>query len=286
MTLSLLILALACFTCSCFTIVQVRSIDRKEVLTTVVSDTGGFDVLLNGRLWFRSRGKAFVRSGGQLYSTEDKSLILQNVTKYEFRTDNGVMLSYVLDYAAADGVVLMQGIVELNEEANIIFKQFFPQALENTATEGNNPDSLISGFPVFEIEEKDHSRGYAHWVSWFYDEPEATTRQRKLLVAPGFTSPRFGEWANDTVLSGGAGGSGVICVFDRDTSEAGVLSALESPMAMSHISPSPGELQYGVMGGVIHVPEGFVASVVLAVSGHGINCKSKILQIFFPPALS
>jgi hypothetical protein len=82
----------------------------------------------------------------------------------------------------------------------------------------------------------------------------------------------MGIWGDNTSLSGGIGGSGVINVFNEDASISVVLSPLDNFMAASHISPQPGILEMGIMGNVTSIPKGFSQRTIMYITtSNGIN---------------
>ena len=118
-------------------------------------------------------------------------------------------------------------------------------------------------------------------MSWYYDDVNSELRKnpkvydkdnahRRLLVAPGFTTPRMGSWSDETKLSGGIAGTGVLSVFDKDSGDSLVFSALDNPMTVSSFSPRKGTLHYGVFGNCTSIPAGFTMSVIASV-GKGVN---------------
>jgi hypothetical protein len=161
----------------------------------------------------------------------------------------------------------------------IVFEQIFETLLQNTST--GNADSIVTNFPSFSLFDDEIKRGYAHWDSWYYPDQHTQTQakvrtqnlakeKRKLLVAPGFPSPLFGEWNSSTVLPEGIGGSGVNCIFNEELTTSVVLSPLNNFMVWSHTSPTPGVLNHGIMGNVTEIPVGFHLQTLLFV-GEGIN---------------
>lgn len=251
---------------------QFNAIEITESIGTNVNDrTGGYEVFINGKLWFRSNGTVSLRANNTLYSTEDRTLRLKNITKTQGTDNLSFYTTHTFDYGKpGEDDILLKASMKLSD-GKVYFQQLFPQQLEQTSA--GNADELISSFPSFEISREDGTRGYAHWVSWYYDDPEheEDASHRKLLKAPGFSTPTYGEWGSEMILAGGIGGTGVTCVYDQVSSDSVVLSAFENPMVVSHVSTSPGRLQYGIMGNVSSIPANFSVTTVLSVSGSGVN---------------
>lgn len=175
-------------------------------------------------------------------------------------------------YATSSEDILVCSIRQYNKV--VVFKQTFTRELTNTST--SNADGLVTGFPTFVVDDSHGGEGYAHWLSWFYSTDGVAPSQpgervsRRALVAPGFVSPQLREWNSGLNMTGGIGGTGVLSVFDG-AGTAVVLSALSSPMVVSHVCPAPGRLSYGIMGNVTTVPAGFSTEVVLTASSGGVN---------------
>jgi hypothetical protein len=188
-------------------------------------------------------------------------------------------------------------------ENSIVFEQYFPHELNGTSA--GEKDGVVSGFPTFAARSRtekadDIEKGFAHWVSWHYDDKvtsaapsEEVAAKRRLLVAPGFISPAYGLWsdmgkkndAGGVNLSGGVSGSGVIALFSRSSPGPGlatVLSPFSGFMAQSHtVRSGPGgdcaqlQLAYGIMGLVDSVPKGYSQATVLTLGDGecgGVNC--------------
>lgn len=247
----------------------VAAIEITETIATLVDEAyGGFEIFLNGKLWFRSMGRVFVRSNGKMYTTEDRSLRYSNITKEEGIDRNGHYVAHTFYYSLENGTIMLKASMTLTG-GKLLFKQVFPQQLDGTSA--NDPDGLISSFPTFEIDDYQGTRGYAHWVSWYYEDLDSENKKsRKLLKAPGFTTPTFGEWNSNTLLAGGIGGTGVTCIFDRASLDSAVLSAYENPMAVSHAMSTPGCIEFGVMGNVDTIPANYSITMILSVE-KGVN---------------
>ena len=111
----------------------------------------------------------------------------------------------------------------------------------------------------------------SYHLSWYYEDLDSENKKsRKLLKAPGFTTPTFGEWNSNTLLAGGIGGTGVTCIFDRASLDSAVLSAYENPMAVSHAMSTPGCIEFGVMGNVDTIPANYSITMILSVE-KGVN---------------
>ena len=253
-----------------------------ETITSLILDTGGFEIFINYELWLRSRGEVYVRANDMIYSNahHPPSLILQNITKEnKVVPDCGFQKKHIFYYGDVYGNLMLEASM-IFCGGSIIFESKFPNALNNTSS--GDANALVSGFPTFEID-RSHatSRGYAHFVSWYYDDPNSELHEdsqsyndknerRRLLVAPGFTTPRMGSWSDETKLSGGIGGTGVLSIFDKNSGDSLVLSALDNPMVVSSHSPRKGTLHYGVFGNCTSIPAGFTLSVTASI-GKGVN---------------
>jgi hypothetical protein len=270
-----------------------------------VDSAGRFSIIVDRVEWFRS-GDVFIYSNGVQYSQHALTLSSGNVRSVIGEDNMGVFDETFIDFSdSADALkVLMIGSIrKYHDGSNVVFRQYFPNTLQSTSS--GDPDGLISSFPSFEMFEgngvaagsRDAGLGYAHWISWFYDQQPTSKSlrsnfRRRALVAPGFSTPQHGTWDTDTRLSGGIGGSGVTAVYAlnanvesadamveaaalgkvRSNSNVAVIIApLTNMMAVSHVSPASGTLAYGIMGNVSSVPEGYSVSVLMHFGSQGVN---------------
>ncbi len=110
--------------------------------------------------------------------------------------------------------------------------------------------------------------GYLDWVSWY--NPEG--------IHKGFHSPLAGPWNSSISLTGGIGGSGVLCVFDQVTAQSCVISPLTNFMSTSRYSPNPGELAFGIMGNATTIPALHSVKTIIYIADDntlGVNAAMK-----------
>ena len=129
----------------------------------------------------------------------------------------------------------LQSKIRLYADDFIVFEQFFPHQLTQTASP-SGADDIITSFPSFGIAKVDEGVGFAQWIGWFYENLNTAStatgtrivdqHHRKTLVAPGVTFPQIAEWSDNTLLLGGVGGSGVNLVFDETGPNTATMSAL------------------------------------------------------------
>ena len=261
-----------------------QSTHVKVILPFSTLTSGYFDVLYDDKAWYHSQD-IFVRHQQHEYSTLDQSLYVQSPESVhiEHHADSlGKYEEVVLPFSSKNQPkeVLMLAKIRLYADDFIVFEQFFPHQLTQTASP-SGADDIITSFPSFVIAKDDEGVGFAQWISWFYENLNTTStatatrivdqHHRKTLVAPGFTSPQLAEWNDNTVLLGGVGGSGVNLVFDETGRNTATMSAFSNPMVISHISPEVGTLKYGIMGNVTNIPAQYSIQMLLSFHNEGIN---------------
>ena len=65
----------------------------------------------------------------------------------------------------------------------------------------------------------------SYHLSWYYEDLDSENKKsRKLLKAPGFTTPTFGEWNSNTLLAGGIGEGERARVVDEIPAKSGLTS--------------------------------------------------------------
>ena len=245
-----------------------------EPKRVVVTDSGGFRVLIDGKQWFSS-STVFFRAEGKLFSTADTSLLYVGGAVSASRDALGTYEKHSLQWRSACGQFNFFGNI-LEYTDFIVFEQEYPSALWGTSS--GDADSVISAFPSFDLtnEENKQGNGFAQWVSWFYPDAVDSDNidKRRALVAPGFDSPLLGRWNDVSAnISGGMGGSGVLCVFEAGAvkNRAVVVAPLNNFMSASHkFYSEDGSLSYGVMGNVTDIPTGFSLKTLMFI-GTGIN---------------
>eukprot|EP01031_Cornospumella_fuschlensis_P027945 gene27945-33744_t len=221
------------------------------------------------------------RCDGRAYSTADGSTQLLASKQYDSSDTLGAFRGTDLLFGHIIGTTSFVGRVK-QYDSFIEFEQIFPDSLRDTSS--GNADALVTTFPAFRQSPDAIPDAYAHWVSWYYDaNPPTAEGRRRLLVAPGFSTPVFGRWETPPgeaasadaadVLPGGMGGSGVTAFFSSRQPEAvtAVVSALAHPMAVSHASSGRGEVRWGVMGNATHLPTSLRPSVLLHFDGRGLG---------------
>lgn len=248
---------------------------RTNILSVDVDqESGGYKIYVKGAEWFRS-GDVFFHANSQRFTTADGSLKLSTFLEEEGEDSLGTFSRQAMTFVANNAAEMLATISTY--DGFIVFEQQFSEPITQCST--GNADTLSSGFPTFQIHNKEQRNptGYAHWVSWFYDTtvtPEDEMEKggrRRTLVAPGFLTPSFGPWSDETLLFGGIGGTGVTCIYDDKAETVAVLSPMDNVMAMSQYSPSAGSVQFGIMGNVTAVPSKVAFKTMLYVGQDGIN---------------
>ena len=231
-----------------------------RVEVEVDPQTGAFTIHANQLRWFGS-GATFVRSEGELFSSEDGSLRLETVDTSSGSDSVGEFVATELIWETPSLVPMVTSIKQYDN--CVIFGQRFPAGVKGTSS--GNADDLVSGFPTFVVSEEDEPTGYSHWISWYWlnQSSDPNNRRRKLLEAKGFDSPVSGKWREHSLLYGGIGGSGVTAVFNEDASVTAVMSPFDTFMAASQSSLSPGVRSMGLMGNITEIPEGFAMQSII-----------------------
>lgn len=307
---------------------QCVNCDRSHKLQLEIDEkNGNFVVSIDDQIWLEG-DEITIHSAGTEYSSAaaDESAyklhVVQRIsssTKFMGEDSIGTFEKTSLFLRSSDGLAEMECAFRLYERS-IVFEQYFPSQLNGTST--GNKDMIVSGFPTFTsrnvIKKQGQigvQKGYAHWVSWHYDDKVTSStsasrenmksdeeKRRRLLVAPGFISPAYGLWeemgeendAGGINMSGGVSGTGVLALYDSTGKTATVLSPLSGFMAQSHTVRASAhdkdrpcdndrancdvQLAYGIMGVVDSVPQGYTQSTVLTLAGGecgGVNCAMR-----------
>ena len=283
-------------------------------------ESGSFSVSIYGNIWFKG-DEVFVYSNGKKYSNHANTQNQLYLTSTQTTFSNNKILGEYKEtsflFESEDGVAAIECIYEVYKDT-VIFKHYFPIAMNNT--NANDMDAIITSFPTFDLkssterseypgdgkkpseksfEKKKSPLGYAHWVSWHYEDEETVTtsdstsdsttapsneedlhlsKHRELLAAPGFISPDYGLWSwehtesdtdnNNAYIPGGISGTGVTAVYDGHNHVA-ILCPYTNFMSQSHSSltqsSDDGLIGFGIMGLVNEIPAGYSQSTILYI---------------------
>eukprot|EP00659_Diplonema_papillatum_P007521 gene7521-11520_t len=138
-----------------------------------------------------------------------------------------------------------------NDGSAILYRQEFESELMGVSQ--GDPNSVLSSFPSFDLQSlKDSWEGYLQYSG--------------LMVGSGFTVGNFSGSAYLGHLAGGVDNSGPACFFNKAANRSIVISAASEFMTSSqYISGTHKSLQYGVLGSVEMVPDGYqVDTIVVA----------------------
>lgn len=233
-----------------------------------------FSIYIKKQLWFQS-DHVFIHHSNKYFSTKDSTLQILSQSHRFGHDILGSFEEYSLTYGQVQDIFMI-GIIKVYDDDFITFDQQFPNKLTGTSVE--NADSIISGFPTFKIFDSQENAGaaYSHWISWYYTDSSIIQSSlhpvnRRVLVAPGFINPLFGEWNSNTSLQGGIGGTGVTAIYDKEAKVSSIFSSMVNPMVISQYSEGPGIVQYGIMGNVTEIPANFNIKTILSVSTQGVN---------------
>ena len=197
----------------------------------------------------------------------------------------GEYLMSRIEWRTFPGNIPLVGYIRVYEDT-IVFEQAFETNI--TGSSVGDVNSIASSFPSFQLfnAEQGAGVGYAHWVSWHYSEPTTNSSTEEegfiqkgdcmdnntpAVPVPGWKSPTMGKWNVETNLEGGLGGTGVTCIFNANSSLSAVLSPMNNFMVASHVTPTPGLLQVGILGTVTSIPEGFTLQTILTFHRGGVN---------------
>ena len=256
---------------------RAHTIIRSENIEIDVDNSSGdFSIFVDRKLFFRGGKEVFFHANSKKFSLADKTLRLVEVSRDEGEGELGAFTESIISYEAQglQGTRMRCSIKLFSESNSIVFEQSFDRAIHGAST--GFADGLTTAFPSFDLSASAQKLGYAQWISWYYGSvdrdmsPEEQGR-RKALVAPGFSSPEYGLWDGSAQLSGGIGGSGVVCVFDEEARLSFVLSPLDNFMVQSHVSSSPGALSYGLAGNITAIPPGLKSRTMLHVGSSGMT---------------
>ncbi len=259
----------------CLALAQTIVENANERVKLLLNEKSGYyKILLDNKIWLESSDDIYVSLSGKRLSLREGTLVYHSCGKNDILSSGqdalGSYEKYSLCYGTSSDSILLRGNIRVYPHT-VVFEQVFPTALENTSV--GNADLLSTSFPSFQIKEEHVGDAFAQWVSWYYvnlDEEAQKVKdanshhvQRKTLVAPGFNSPQFGKWNEDTIMLGGIGGSGVVAVYDSQGKNTMVMSAMTNAMTVSHITDNNGVLSYGIMGNVTTIPQNYHIEIIV-----------------------
>ena len=205
-----------------------------SVTLDVDSNNGDFEVVVANSVWFKG-DEIFVKSNGNKYSNLEPSD--SNLKLIVTKSNHFVGIDKVLGefketsllFESIDGHASIECTYKLFETA-IIFSQNIPFSIYNASYE-NDQDTILTSFPTFDLKDNSNQLGYAHWVSWHYEDSDSGSdsrsgsnsnskskskrnidntnvnltnsdnvkQHRELLVAPGFITPTYGlfQWSTE-----------------------------------------------------------------------------------------
>lgn len=245
-------------------------------MTVTIENDGSIGIFYKQSLWLQTGPEVILHANNKTLSTSASTLSLKTYSESpNERVDElGSYFENLLHYWSPDAEMICRVKVYRHSDT-LVFEQSFPRQVNESSV--GNADHISSGWPIFVTisEQARERRGYAHWVSWFYENDERENR-RDLLIAPGFASPQLGYWNSETFskLKGGLGGTGVLAIFDRTATDTLVISPYLNPMAINHQSMQADNnrmLGFGVMGNVSTIPAHSAFSIIIAASEKGIN---------------
>ncbi|KAK7471362.1 hypothetical protein BaRGS_00036000 [Batillaria attramentaria] len=217
---------------------QAQKSDVQPPFQLVMDKNGGYSLQQGTRTWF---------------STEDSSLRLVE-TEPESGIDKiGRWNSTCFRYSAGDvsfRTCVKTWANELISLPAVLFQQEFINGTRNSA---QDPDSVISGFPSFQVPDRDEGLGYQSYQGGMFGSDGKSSRWYKGHVD----------------LSGGIEG-GPLALFDQQGSVV-IIAPWSQFMASSRAQDKKNRVSWGVMGGVDSVPPGFQYQTVVFFGYTGIN---------------
>ncbi|KAK7098683.1 uncharacterized protein [Littorina saxatilis] len=204
-----------------------------------------------GSAWLQS-APAFLYTEGKRFSAEDGSLKLDHQATESGADKMGTWTSQCFVYMAGSrSWKLCAKTWSSPAWPLVVFQQHYMNGTDGSA---HDTDSVISGFPSFQIPTSDIGLGYFSYQGGQF----------------GYKNLTYGKWIQGGgTLSGGAVG-GPVTVFDQKGG-ACIMAPFSEFMSTSRELDSKGRVNWGVMGGVVSVPQGFIQQTAVYCGNAGIN---------------
>ncbi|KAK6165976.1 hypothetical protein SNE40_022775 [Patella caerulea] len=159
-------------------------------------------------------------------------------------------------YLGVDDNVVALGFKVYDQKNYLILQQHYLN--KTSGTSAGNKDLLISAFPGFVVDDSMQGEiGYMAYAGMMFGNEDL----------------KFGTWSPGKVeiTTGTAGGP--IAFFDKKDNVVIIapFSEFMSASTMMDNSTNPETLDWGIMGGVMEVPEDFMAQFMIFYSPNGIN---------------
>ena len=230
-----------------------------DVIFDDVNNYSSYIITVNGNEWLYS-GEISIH-----HNNEWQKLTLNNVTNNTGSDNFGIYNELILYYMDKYNAPFIASFKIYPLISNIIvFKQAFPNGLNNCKT---HIDGVISSFPSFNIispKNSDIQLGYIHYGGHF----------------DGYMKPQFGRWENNITnlewLNGGLIETSPLVIFNKDITNSIVISALTDHMAyndnITYINNKEyKQMRWGIQGGVNIIDTGYSIEFIIVGSNGGVN---------------
>eukprot|EP01006_Ploeotia_vitrea_P025486 TRINITY_DN58345_c0_g1_i1.p1 TRINITY_DN58345_c0_g1~~TRINITY_DN58345_c0_g1_i1.p1 ORF type:complete len:747 (-),score=77.64 TRINITY_DN58345_c0_g1_i1:102-2342(-) len=214
---------------------------------------GMFDVIIDGQTWFTS-GETSIRDGGRSWSNTNGSLIISTVTTLSGEDALGAYHSTITDWVVKKAGPTMLVTAVRQYDSAVVFEQFFPQALTNTAAPGMKAkDDVITSFPAL----RPGNTNDLGFISYGHS----------MIGTPRDS----GDYNNQTkAIAHGQSDSGPVFFVNKARSHTVVVSPFSNFFTASRTYSQP-ELKFGVWGTATDIPADYSVSFILSVTEGGIN---------------
>ncbi|KAK7098686.1 uncharacterized protein [Littorina saxatilis] len=216
-----------------------------------MDDQANFTFTQEGKSWLQS-APAFLYTEGKRFSAEDGSLKLDHRETESGADKMGTWTSQCFVYMAGSrSWKLCAKAWQDPAWPAVVFQQHFINGTDGSA---HDTDSVISGFPSFQIQSEDNGFGFLGYQGCMF----------------GDTNSKIGSWTQKGQgLTGGILG-GPVAIFDQNHGVC-IMAPFSEFMSTSRAVDGNGRVSWGVMGGVISVPTGFVQQSIVYCGNTGIN---------------
>ena len=232
---------------SCFVAFALATTTASQGLNINVRPTasGQYDILVDGEVWFPGSAHTVA-----LHNYPDIQ-VTTKTTKSAGKDSLGDHTVFSTTYASSSTKLVATAKVY---NKHIIFSQFFPNGANNTAT--GDREGVLSTFPSFTV-----------------GSSPITGRRGYLQYSGDMVGSKYhiGEWDDSTQgISSGIAGTGPLCVFQQSRHLAAVFSPFSNSMAVNQVF-ADNILDYGIMGNVTNIPEGYEISTIVSFAEGGVN---------------
>ncbi|KAK6165977.1 hypothetical protein SNE40_022776 [Patella caerulea] len=213
-----------------------------------------YNISVNGAIWFKNAPLVF-RKDWKEYSSARGELKGLLDTPHQ-GTDRLGDFETATWYLGVDDNVVALGYKVYDKKNYVILQQHFLNKTSGTST--GNKDLLISTFPAVMIDDTMAGElGYIAYSGTQY----------------GSTGMEIGTWAPGKVNMNTGTAGGPTIFFDKKDNVVIIAPFSEFMSASTYLDTTqqPNRLSWGIMGGVMEIPEDFMAQFMVFYSPNGIN---------------